>query len=74
MIDYITPWACLVGLVGIVIFSIGMVEFRELACVTLFGWQNKAPANGTGSFDPIRDIPSLAGKVILVTGAAGIRN
>ncbi|KAI1359415.1 NAD(P)-binding protein [Xylaria arbuscula] len=37
--------------------------------VTLFGSRNTA-SNGP-SFDPARDIPSLAGKVVLITGAAG---
>ncbi|KAI0435979.1 NAD(P)-binding protein [Xylaria telfairii] len=37
--------------------------------VTLFGSRNTA-SNGT-TFEPARDVPSLAGKVVLVTGAAG---
>ncbi|KAJ8120490.1 hypothetical protein ONZ43_g2813 [Nemania bipapillata] len=46
-----------------------MVEFREMLRVTLFGSQNAASKGA--SFEPSRDIPSLAGKVILITGAAG---
>ncbi|OTA97028.1 hypothetical protein M434DRAFT_19246 [Hypoxylon sp. CO27-5] len=37
--------------------------------VTLFGSQNRASTSV--SFEPERDIPSLTGKVILITGAAG---
>ncbi|KAI1170016.1 NAD(P)-binding protein [Nemania sp. FL0916] len=40
-----------------------------MARVTIFGSRNTA-SNET-SFEPGRDIPSLAGKVILITGAAG---
>ncbi|KAF2689536.1 NAD(P)-binding protein [Lentithecium fluviatile CBS 122367] len=48
-----------------------MVEFREMARVTLFGSRNKT-SNGSGAnFVAARDIPSLAGKVVLITGAAG---
>ncbi|KAI1183406.1 NAD(P)-binding protein [Nemania serpens] len=38
--------------------------------VTLFGSSNKASSDGK-SFKPQHDIPSLTGKVILITGAAG---
>ncbi|KAI1759675.1 hypothetical protein GGR53DRAFT_512810 [Hypoxylon sp. FL1150] len=45
-----------------------MAELKRMARVTLFGSKN----DGTGvSFEPSRDIPSLAGKVVLITGAAG---
>ncbi|KAI0197840.1 hypothetical protein F4808DRAFT_463377 [Astrocystis sublimbata] len=45
-----------------------MPELMEMARVTLFGSRNAG--NGV-DFEPARDIPSLAGKVILITGAAG---
>lgn len=47
-----------------------MVDFQALiasARVTLFASSNKSGV----AFDPARDMPSLAGKVILVTGGAG---
>jgi retinol dehydrogenase-12 len=43
-----------------------MVEFLNLARVTLFGSKQRG-----APFDPARDLPSLAGKVVLITGAAG---
>ncbi len=45
-----------------------MTEIREMARVTLFGSRN---TNKGAAFEPGRDIPSLAGKVVLITGAAG---
>lgn len=72
MAGYITLWTLGVGLIVIVVFSFIMVEFREMARVTLFGSRNKTSPNSTGvPFEAARDIPSLAGKVILITGAAG---
>jgi retinol dehydrogenase-12 len=44
-----------------------MPEFFNMARVTLFGSSNKTGA----AFDATRDIRSLAGKVVLITGAAG---
>lgn len=45
-----------------------MPELMEMARVTLFGSRNA----GQGvSFEPSRDIPSLAGRIVLITGAAG---
>ncbi|KAI1352373.1 hypothetical protein F5Y01DRAFT_279956 [Xylaria sp. FL0043] len=45
-----------------------MPQLLEMARVTLFGSRN----TGDGvSFEPARDIPSLAGKVVFITGAAG---
>ncbi|KAI1387327.1 uncharacterized protein F4822DRAFT_279442 [Hypoxylon trugodes] len=45
-----------------------MNVLKGMARVTLFGSRN----DGSGvSFEPSRDIPSLAGKIILITGAAG---
>ncbi|KAK3357569.1 hypothetical protein B0T25DRAFT_450288 [Lasiosphaeria hispida] len=41
-----------------------MSSFLSMVRVTLFGHRNK------GTFDPARDIPSLADKVIVVTGGA----
>ncbi|KAH6658461.1 hypothetical protein BKA67DRAFT_674471 [Truncatella angustata] len=38
--------------------------------VVLFGSRNDA-SRSAAAFDPARDIPSLAGKVIMITGAAG---
>lgn len=46
-----------------------MGDLRNMLRVTLLGSRNKG--RGAASFDPARDIPSLAGKVILITGAAG---
>jgi len=39
--------------------------------VVLFGSRSNGSHNGSGSFEPARDIKSMAGKVILITGAAG---
>ncbi|KAK6063983.1 short chain dehydrogenase [Seiridium cupressi] len=47
-----------------------MAELLEMARVTLFGSRNDA-SHDKGSFDPSRDIPSLAGKIVLVTGGSG---
>ncbi|KAI1311855.1 hypothetical protein F5Y03DRAFT_291306 [Xylaria venustula] len=44
-----------------------MSQLMEMARVTLFGSSN----TGQRSFEPARDIPSLSGKVVLITGAAG---
>jgi retinol dehydrogenase-12 len=57
----------LIGILVIVGVSVIMAwgELWQLARVTLFGSRNKS------SFDPARDISSLAGKVLLITGAAG---
>jgi retinol dehydrogenase 12 len=46
-------------------------EFREMARMTLFGSRNDASCDGGYAFDPASNIPSLANKVILITGAAG---
>ncbi|KAK8029727.1 alcohol dehydrogenase Bli-4 [Apiospora rasikravindrae] len=49
-----------------------MAQLMEMMRVTLFGSRNDASGSkGAPSFDPSRDIASLAGKVVLVTGAAG---
>lgn len=44
-----------------------MAKFADILRVTLFGSKN----SGSVSFKPSRDIPSLSGKVVLITGAAG---
>lgn len=67
MAEYLTPLNVLAGVVVLFASSFIMPEFREMAKVTLFGSGNK----GGADFTPARDIPSLAGKVVLITGAAG---
>lgn len=62
-------YTIVIGLLVIVALRFAMVEFKEMARVTFFGSRNN-PSNGA-SFEPARDIPSLAGKVVLITGAAG---
>jgi retinol dehydrogenase-12 len=67
MADHTTPWVLAVGTVSILVFSFIMVEFREMARVTLFG-----SSNNTGvAFNATREIPSMGGKIVLITGAAG---
>lgn len=46
-----------------------MADLWNMVRVTLLGSRNQG--RGGASFDPARDIPSLAGKVVLITGAAG---
>lgn len=67
MANNISPWTFVAGLFAIVAFAFVTPEIREMFRVTLFGSRN----NGGFAFDRARDIPSLAGKVILITGAAG---
>ena len=55
-------------LIIIIVVVFTMTEFREMARVTLFGSSNSSKG---AAFEPARDIPSLAGKVVLITGAAG---
>lgn len=62
----ITLLALTVTFVGI-LCTVIMADFRDMARVTLFGSRNKSGA----AFDVTRDLQSLAGKVILITGAAG---
>lgn len=57
----------LVGLVIIFIVAVAMTEFRDMLSVVLLGSRNRSGA----AFEPARDIPSIAGKVVLITGAAG---
>jgi retinol dehydrogenase 12 len=52
----------------IIAFTVAMTEILEMARVTLFGSRNSSKG---AAFEPARDIPSLAGKVVLITGAAG---
>lgn len=47
-----------------------MGNLRNMMRVTLLGSRSKNSL-GAASFEPARDIPSLAGKVVLITGAAG---
>lgn len=46
-----------------------MEQLLNMARVTIFG--SKRNAHNTVPFDVARDIPSLAGKVVLITGGAG---
>lgn len=48
-----------------------MGDLRNMLRVTLLGSRNKGRSRGAASFEPARDIPSLAGKVVLITGAGG---
>lgn len=57
----------LIGFVIICILAVVMTEFRDMFRVVLLGSRNRSGA----TFEPARDIPSLADKVILITGAAG---
>lgn len=59
-------YTLVIGLAVVIGLSAIMVEFRTMIRVTLFGSRNKS-----SSFEPARDIPSLEGKVVLITGAAG---
>lgn len=68
MADNISSCTVIAGLFVILAFAFAMPEIREFCRVVLFGSRN----SGSGvTFDRARDIPSLAGKVILITGAAG---
>jgi NAD(P)-dependent dehydrogenase (short-subunit alcohol dehydrogenase family) len=67
MSGYITPVNVLAGVIVVIASSFIMPSFREMAKVTIFGSGNK----GGATFTPAKDIPSLAGKVVLITGAAG---
>ncbi|KAF1998994.1 NAD(P)-binding protein [Amniculicola lignicola CBS 123094] len=66
----IITWTTLSGLLIIFIFAIARAEYRDMARVTLFGSNNQAPSSGA-TFDITQDMPSMAGKVVLITGAAG---
>lgn len=57
----------LLGLAVIIIIAFVMPEFLDMVRVTLLGSRNR----GGVVFEPAHDIPSLAGKTILITGAAG---
>jgi NAD(P)-dependent dehydrogenase (short-subunit alcohol dehydrogenase family) len=48
-----------------------MRELGDMIRVTLFGSRNDALNGDAPPFDPTHDIPSLAGKVVLITGGAG---
>lgn len=60
----------IIGIAVVVILAVSMTDIREMFRVVLFGSRNDAPRSAAG-FDPAKDIPSLAGKVIMITGAAG---
>lgn len=61
--------ALLAGAAAIACLAFASGELREMARVTLFGSENR-DAKGT-DFVPERDIPSMTGKVVLITGASG---
>jgi retinol dehydrogenase-12 len=48
-----------------------METLLDMVRVTFFGARNDATKKGAAKFNPARDIPSLAGKVIFITGGAG---
>ncbi|KAK7752338.1 hypothetical protein SLS62_005674 [Diatrype stigma] len=60
----------IIGIAVVVILAGSMTDVREMFRVVLFGSRNDASRSAAG-FDPAKDIPSLAGKVIMITGAAG---
>jgi NAD(P)-dependent dehydrogenase (short-subunit alcohol dehydrogenase family) len=61
----------LVGVGVVVAFAFTMREMGDMIRVTLFGSRNNAVDGSNTAFDPAKDIPSLAGKVVLITGGAG---
>lgn len=60
----------IIGIAVVVVLAVSMTDVREMFRVVLFGSRNDAP-RGAAGFDPAKDIPSLAGKVVMITGAAG---
>ncbi|PKX88689.1 NAD(P)-binding protein [Aspergillus novofumigatus IBT 16806] len=48
-----------------------MSNIWDMIRVVVFGSNNDASRNGAPAFNPAQDIPSMAGKVIFITGAAG---
>ncbi|GIJ86876.1 hypothetical protein Asppvi_005774 [Aspergillus pseudoviridinutans] len=48
-----------------------MSNILDMIRVVLFGSHNDASRDGAPAFDPAQDIPSMADKVIFITGAAG---
>ncbi|KAI1844653.1 hypothetical protein JX266_009109 [Neoarthrinium moseri] len=60
----------ILGLAVIALLAAAMTDVRGLFRVVLFGSGNGASSSAAG-YDPARDIQLLAGKVVLITGAAG---
>ncbi|XXH01954.1 hypothetical protein Hte_008317 [Hypoxylon texense] len=60
----------IISIAVVAILAVSMTDIREMFRVVLFGSRNDAPRSAA-SFDPAKDVPSLAGKVIMITGAAG---
>jgi retinol dehydrogenase 12 len=61
-------WTVACGLLVPIVIAAAIPELREMIRVTLFGSSN----SGSGvAFDRARDIPSLADKVVLITGGSG---
>ncbi|KAK3323664.1 hypothetical protein B0T19DRAFT_426661 [Cercophora scortea] len=52
-----------------VIFIKAMIDLLAMSGITLFGSPNEG--DSSTAFDPASDMPSLAGKIILITGGAG---
>ncbi|KAG2420178.1 hypothetical protein HFD88_004978 [Aspergillus terreus] len=48
-----------------------MSNIWDMIRVVLFGSQNDASRDSASAFNPAQDIPSMAGKVVFITGAAG---
>lgn len=70
--DYKHPmlFTIIIGIAVVVILAGSMTDVREMFRVVLFGSRNDGSRSAAG-FDPAKDIPSLAGKVVMITGAAG---
>lgn len=63
-------YTVIVGTAVVAILVASMTDVRGMFRVVLFGSRNDGP-RGAAGFDPAKDIRSLAGKVVLITGAAG---
>lgn len=61
----------IVGTLVIIIFALTMSNIWDMIRVVLFGSQNDASRDSASAFNPAQDIPSMAGKVVFITGAAG---
>lgn len=61
----------IVGTLVIIIFALTMSKIWDMIRVVLFGSQNDASRDSASAFNPAQDIPSMAGKVVFITGAAG---
>ncbi|KAK6081580.1 cytochrome P450 [Seiridium cupressi] len=60
----------IIGIAVVVILAVSMTDVRKMFRVVLLGSRNDAP-RGAAGFDPAKDIPSLADKIVMITGAAG---